>query len=33
MHDFQAEIGALKKPVPLDQLFDTSIYETVVGGS
>jgi len=33
MHDFQAEIGALKKPVPLDELFDTSIYEAVVGGS
>ena len=32
MHDFQAEIGALKKPVPLDELFDTSIYEAVVGG-
>lgn len=33
MHDFQAEIGTLKKPVPLDQLFDTSVYEAVVGGS
>lgn len=33
MHDFQAEIGALKKPVPLDQLFDTSIYESIAGGS
>ncbi len=33
MHDFQAEIGALKKPVPLDELFDTSVYEAVVGGS
>ncbi|MFT5180542.1 MAG: NitT/TauT family transport system substrate-binding protein [Alphaproteobacteria bacterium] len=32
MHDFQAEIGALKKPVPLDELFDTSIYEAVVSG-
>ena len=33
MHDFQAEIGTLKKPVPLDELFDSSIYESVVGGS
>ncbi len=33
MHDFQAEIGTLKKPVPLDQLFETSIYESVAGGS
>ncbi len=33
MHDFQAEIGTLKKPVPLDELFDTSVYEAVVGGS
>lgn len=27
MHDFQAEIGALKKPVPLEVLFDTSYYD------
>lgn len=26
MHDFSAEIGTLKKPVPLDELFDTSFY-------
>lgn len=32
LHDFQVEIGALKKPVPLDALFDTSVYEAVVGG-
>lgn len=31
MHDFQAEIGALRKPVPLDQLFDTTYYDVVVG--
>ena len=30
MHDFQLEIGALKQPVPLDQLFDASIYDAVV---
>ncbi len=29
MHDFSAEIGTLKKPVPLDELFDTSYYEKV----
>ncbi len=29
MHDFQAEIGALKKPVPLETLFDTSYYDVV----
>jgi NitT/TauT family transport system substrate-binding protein len=29
MHDFQLEIGALKEPVPLDALFDSSIYEAV----
>lgn len=33
MHDFQAETGTLKKLVPLDELFDTSIYESVAGGS
>lgn len=27
MHDFSAEIGTLKKPVPLDELFDSSFYE------
>jgi NitT/TauT family transport system substrate-binding protein len=27
MHDFSAEIGTLKKPVPLDELFDTSFYD------
>ena len=32
MHDFQLEIGALKEPVPLDDLFDTSVYEAVVSG-
>ena len=26
MHDFSAEIGTLKKPVPLDELFDASFY-------
>ncbi|MBO6782041.1 MAG: ABC transporter substrate-binding protein [Alphaproteobacteria bacterium] len=30
MHDFSAEIGTLKKPVPLDELFDTSFYEKAV---
>lgn len=30
MHDFSAEIGTLKKPVPLDQLFDTSFYEAAI---
>lgn len=29
MHDFQLEVGALKKPVPLDQLFDLGIYKAV----
>jgi NitT/TauT family transport system substrate-binding protein len=29
MHDFQAKIGTLRKPVPLDQLFDTTAYDTV----
>lgn len=29
MHDFSAEIGTLKKPVPLDELFDTSFYKQV----
>lgn len=29
MHDFSAEIGTLKKPVPLDQLFDVSFYKQV----
>ncbi len=33
MHDFQAETGTLKKPVPLDQLFDVTIYESVAGSS
>jgi len=27
MHDFSAQIGTLKKPVPLDQLFDLSFYK------
>lgn len=27
MHDFQAEIGTLKKPVDLAALFDTSFYD------
>lgn len=31
MHDFSAEIGTLKKPVPLDELFDTSFYDAVAG--
>jgi NitT/TauT family transport system substrate-binding protein len=26
MHDFSAELGTLKKPVPLAELFDTSFY-------
>ena len=29
MHDFSAEIGTLKKPVPLDELFDVSFYKQV----
>lgn len=29
MHDFQAEIGTLRKPVPLDRLFDTSFYTSI----
>lgn len=29
MHDFSAEIGTLKKPVPLDELFDDSFYKKV----
>ncbi len=29
MHDFSAEIGTLKKPVPLDELFDASFYKQV----
>ncbi len=29
MHDFSAELGTLKKPVPLDELFDTSFYQKV----
>lgn len=29
MHDFQAEIGTLRKPVPLEQLFDTSFYTAI----
>lgn len=33
MHDFSAEIGALKKPVPLDQLFDTSLYDAAVAAN
>lgn len=28
MHDFQLEIGTLRKPVPLADLFDTSFYDT-----
>lgn len=27
MHDFAAEIGTLKKPVPLNELFDVTLYE------
>lgn len=27
MHDFQAELGTLAKPVPLDELFRTDLYE------
>lgn len=27
LHDFQMEIGALRKPVPLADLFDTSFYD------
>lgn len=30
MHDFQLEIGALKEPVPLAELFDVSVYEAAV---
>lgn len=30
MHDFSAEIGTLKKPVPLDELFDGSFYRQAV---
>jgi NitT/TauT family transport system substrate-binding protein len=29
MHDFSAEIGTLKKPVPIDELFDVSFYKQV----
>ena len=29
MHDFAAEIGTLKAPVPLDELFDTEIYASI----
>lgn len=29
MHDFQGELGTLKKPVDLDTLFDLSIFERV----
>lgn len=32
MHDFSAELGTLKKPVPLDQLFDSSFYEAATAG-
>lgn len=32
MHDFQAELGTLKKPVDLDALFDVSIYDSLSGG-
>jgi sulfonate transport system substrate-binding protein len=31
MHDFSAEIGTLKKPVPLDVLFDLSFYRADAG--
>jgi NitT/TauT family transport system substrate-binding protein len=27
MHDFSAEIGTLRKKVPLELLFDVSVYE------
>ncbi|MBS9403478.1 ABC transporter substrate-binding protein [Halomonas sp. TRM85114] len=30
MHDFQVDQGSLQKPVDLDALFDTSLYDTVV---
>ena len=30
MHDFSLSIGALKEPVPLDELFDTSLYDAAV---
>ena len=29
MHDFQAELGTLKSPVDLDQLFDLSFYNNL----
>lgn len=29
MHDFQAEIGTLKKPVNLDELFETRFYDAI----
>ena len=32
MHDFQAELGTLKKPVDLDQLFDLTFYDRLGGG-
>lgn len=32
MHDFQREIGVLKKPVPLDDLFETRFFDAAVGG-
>ncbi|MEM6492129.1 MAG: ABC transporter substrate-binding protein, partial [Pseudomonadota bacterium] len=31
MHDFSAEIGTLKQPVPLETLFDTSFYAAAGG--
>jgi sulfonate transport system substrate-binding protein len=31
MHDFSAEIGTLKKPVPLNALFDLSFYKAEAG--
>jgi len=31
MHDFSAELGTLKKPVPLEELFDPSFYIAAAG--
>ncbi|NNG03629.1 MAG: ABC transporter substrate-binding protein [Inquilinus sp.] len=33
MHDFQAAIGTLRKPVPLDELFETRFYDAIKGRS
>jgi NitT/TauT family transport system substrate-binding protein len=32
MHDFQLEAGIIAQPVPLDELFDTSLFDEVKGG-